>query len=99
MDELAVRLLAIVALIVTIYFDWPRALAGAVVGLAGRWLRRRWLIIPAGVVTVAGAGELIYGLLGRGGSPSWASFTAGLLIAGICALGVFAAIRSILTDD
>lgn len=99
MDEIAIKILAVVALIVAILFDWPRALAGAVVGLAGRWMRRRWLIIPAGVVVVAGAGELIYGLVGRGGSPSWSSFSAGLLISGICAMGVFAAIRSILSDD
>ena len=99
MDELAVKILAIVALIVAIVFDWPRALAGALVGLAGRWMRRPWLVIPIGVLAVAGIGELIYGLLGRAGSPGWPSFSAGLLISGICAMGVFAAIRSILTDE
>ncbi len=99
MDELAVKILAVVALIVAIVFDWPRALAGALVGLAGRWMRRPWLVIPVGVVAVAGIGELIYGLIGRGGSPSWPSFSSGFLISGICAMGVFAAIRNILADE
>ena len=89
MDELLPKIFAIVLVIAGIIFDWPRAIAGSVLGLAGRYFKRRWLFLIVGVPLIAGAGEAIYPLIGRTEEMSWASFATGIVVAGVTAYGVF----------
>lgn len=88
MDEILPNIIGFLLLLVVVVFDWPRAVAGFVIGIGARQIGRPWLIIPIGVFLVAAAGELLYPLFGRGNGPSWQSFSIGLLVAGACAYGL-----------
>ncbi len=81
-----------------VVFDWPRALAGFVVGFAGRRMRYHWIWIAIGAVLVAAAGELIYSIIGRTPGMDWGSFTWGLIAAGAGALGVMRLFSHMMDD-
>ncbi len=89
MDEILPNIIGFIVLLIIVVFDWPRALAGFIIGVGARQIGRPWLIIPVGVVLVAGGGELVYQMIGRGqGHPSWQSFGLGVVVAGACAYGL-----------
>lgn len=88
MDEILPTLIGIILLLVTVVLDWPRAVAGMIIGVGARRIGRPWMLIPIGAVVVAGAGELVYAHFGRGGAPSWQSFSVGLIVAVVCAFGL-----------
>ncbi len=87
-DETLVKIVVGIALIIAILFDWPRAIAGVVVGIAGRLLKQPWWMILVGVVLVAGLGEVIYATIGRTSGMSWPSFWYGFMVAGATASGL-----------
>ena len=89
MDDAIFKLIAVGAVLLAVVFDWPRALAGLVVGYVGRRSGHAWLAIPAGVALVAALGEVIYPLIGRTAGASWGSFSLGLIAAGATAAGLF----------
>lgn len=91
MDQLLPRLLLVVAIVAAVVFDWPRAVAGAVVGFAARWIPSRvhpFVVGVAGVVVVAGAAELVYPLFWRSYQASLEGLAGGLAVAGMCAFGL-----------
>jgi hypothetical protein len=87
-DETVFKIIIGIALIIAIFLDWPRALAGALVGFVGRRLKQPWWMVLVGVVLVAALGEFIYAAIGRTSGMSWGTFNYGVLIAGACALGL-----------
>lgn len=87
LDDIPAALILIVVTIGALIYDWPRALAGLVVGLVARRTRRRFLSTSLGALGVAAAGEGIYAVTGRGGAPSLLSFGIGLFVAAVCAFG------------
>lgn len=89
MDDIATRLIALAVLLMAVIYDWPRALAGAGVGVVARRSGYAWIWIPVGVVAVAGLGELLYPLIGRSTGMSWNGFFWGILSSGVTAIGIF----------
>lgn len=88
MDDILPTIIAVLLVIAAVVFDWPRAVAGLIIGIGARRIGRAWLLIPIGVVAVAAVGEFIYPLLGRTSGPGWPSFGTGLVSAGACAYGL-----------
>lgn len=91
MDDTFGKIIGALAVLAAVIFDWPRAIAGAVYGF---FVRRSTIGYPlvalvAGVVVIAGLGELIYPLIGRTAAASWGSFTLGLVSSGATAYGLF----------
>ena len=84
--------------VAAVVFDWPRALAGSVVGFAGRHMRYHWIWIAIGAVLVTAAGELIYSIIGRTPGMAWGSFTTGLIASGAGALGVMRLVSYMMGD-
>lgn len=89
MDDIATKLIALAVLIMAVIYDWPRALAGTVVGFVARRTGYAWIWIPVGVVLVSVLGEVIYPLVGFSDGMSWNGFYWGILAAGVTAIGVF----------
>lgn len=87
-SDLVGKIVVALVTIAAVIFDWPRALAGLAVGYAGRRSGYPMIAIPAGVITVAALGELIYSMMGRTAGMSWGSFTLGLIAAGATAYGI-----------
>ena len=111
MDELFPSVIVIVALLAAIVFDWPRAVAGACLGVAIRWLPWRlpaclsgsiprwvasWLLGGTGVAAITLVGEFVYPLFWRGHHTSSASLVIGAIVSSVCALGVFRVAGSML---
>lgn len=88
MDEILPTVIAIVLVIAAVVYDWPRALAGLIVGVGARQIGRPWVLIPVGVLLTAAAGEFVYKLVGYDHQPSWKSFGLGVAVAGVCAFGL-----------
>lgn len=88
MDEFLPTLIGIVLVIAAVVYDWPRALAGLIIGVGVRRIGRPWVLIPIGVVLAAAAGEFAYKLVGYAHEPSWKSFGLGVAVAGVCAFGL-----------
>lgn len=88
MDEILPTLIGIILLLVAVVFDWPRAIAGLVIGVGARQIGWPKVIIPVGVLLVAAGGEVVYQMIGRGTGPSWQSFGIGVIVAGACAYGL-----------
>jgi hypothetical protein len=99
MDETFGKIVAALVIVSAVVFDWPRALAGAVVGFGARRLGYVWTMIPAGVVLVAALGEVIYPLIGRSDAMSWNGFTLGLIAAGATAVGLFRVLLDLARDS
>jgi len=87
-SDLVGKIVVALVTIAAVIFDWPRALAGLAAGYAGRRSGYPMIAIPAGVVTVAALGEVIYSAIGRTAGMSWGSFTLGLIAAGATAYGI-----------
>ncbi|NOT71728.1 MAG: hypothetical protein HOP09_10735 [Hyphomicrobium sp.] len=97
MEEAVGKIFGVIAIIAAVVFDWPRAIAGVLLGF---FVRRSafaypMIVLIAGVVAIAGIGELIYPLIGRTASANWGSFTLGLVSSGATAYGLFRYIFSI----
>lgn len=88
MDDLLFKLLAGIALIAMLIFDWPRAVAGAALGLVARNFGRPWIVIPIGVIAIAGLGELVYVALGFGDGVTRDGFLLGLMTSSVTSLAV-----------
>lgn len=91
MDDTFGKIIGALAVLAMVIFDWPRAVAGAVLGF---FVRRSAIGLPivaliAGVVVIAGLGEIIYPLIGRTTAASWESFTLGLVSSAATAYGLF----------
>lgn len=91
MEDSIAKIVGVLLVIVAVIFDWPRALCGV---LFGFFVRRSTIAYPlivlvAGVVAIAGIGELIYPLIGRTTAASWDSFIIGLISTGATAYGLF----------
>ena len=98
MDDWVEPLISIAVLLIAVFWDWPRALAGAIAGVLIRWLRYSWLILPVAVVAIAALGELVYWVIGRGSAPSWHSFVGGLVVSGVCSFGLFRVLRKMMSN-
>lgn len=83
-------ILAAVAMAGSIFIDWPRALAGFLVGWIGLNVPYATIFVPCSVLVVAALGEEIYPHLGLGDGPGWVSFISGLVTTGAAAMGSFA---------
>ena len=75
--------------------DWPRAIAGVIFGLLGRFLPYATIIVPLGVVILAIGGGFIYPLVGRTGAPSLSSFALGLFSVAATASNLYITIRNL----
>lgn len=96
MDFDFTKIIVVIVTIAAVILDWPRALAGLVVGFAGRrWTAYPKIAIPLGVLIVAALGEVIYPLIGRTAEANMGSFLFGLLAAGITAYGLLSWIGNI----
>ncbi len=97
-EDLLAKAIVAVILIAAVVFDWPRALGGALVGLAAWRVGSPYLTIPLGVLLVSGLGELVYRAAGYADALSWPSFWAGIVAAGAGAIGVSRLSRWIMND-
>lgn len=97
-SDLATKLIFVLVAVGAVIFDWPRALAGLVVGYAGQRSSSPKLVTSAGVVAVAALGEVIYALIGRTAGMSGPSFLFGLFVAGITAFGLFRILGTVLSS-
>jgi hypothetical protein len=88
MDDLLAKLLGGIALIVMLFFDWPRAVAGAVLGFVARNFGRPWIVIPIGVIAIAGLGELLYSAVGFREAVTRDGFILGLVTSGVTSMAV-----------
>ncbi len=91
MEDAFGKIVAALFVILVIIFDWPRAIAGLLAGIAIRWSKvgNPLVALIIAVVAIAGLGELIYPLIGRTEGANWNSFGLGLLAAGAPAYGLF----------
>ena len=91
MEDACGKIVAALFVILVIIFDWPRAVAGLLAGIAVRWsgIANPLVALVVAVVAIAGLGELIYPLIGRTEGASWNSFGLGLVSAGAAGYGLF----------
>ena len=75
--------------------DWPRALAGVIFGLLGRFLPYATIVVPLGVVVIAIGGEFVYSLVGRTAAPSLSSLALGLFSVAATASSLYITIRNL----
>jgi len=75
--------------------DWPRAVAGVIFGLLGRFLPYATILVPLGVVIIAIGGEFVYPLVGRTSAPSLSSFALGLFSVAATASNLYITIRNL----
>lgn len=83
-------ILAAVAMTGALFIDWPRALAGFLVGWIGLNVPYATIFVPCTVLVVAALGEQVSPHLGLAHGPSWFSFAGGLVATGAAAMGFFA---------
>ena len=81
--------LAAVAIVGAVILDWPRALAGVIIGWAGVHVPYATILVPSGVIAVAALGEVFYPSIGRTIEPEWLSFATGVVSAGAAAIATF----------
>jgi hypothetical protein len=89
-----------VAIAATISFaafmiDWPRALAGLVLGAICRFLPYGTIVVPVGVIFISALAELLYPWVGRTSEPHFWSFLAGLFAVAGTASSLFITIRNL----
>ncbi len=87
--------LAAVFMIGAFILDWPRALAGLLLGVICRYLPYGTIMIPAGVVLVSGAAELLYPWFGRTTGPHFWGFFFGLFAVAGTASSLYITIRNL----
>ncbi len=97
-EDLLAKVVVGLILVAAVVFDWPRALGGALVGLAAWRVGWPYVTIPAGVLIVAGLGELFYRVIGYADALTWTSFSAGVVAAGAGAIGLARLTRWIVND-
>jgi len=97
-EDLLSKVVVAVLIIAAVVFDWPRALGGALVGLAAWRVGWPYVTIPVGVAVIAGLGELIYRAMGYADALSWPSFWTGIVAAGVGAIGLARLTRWIVND-
>ncbi len=92
--ELSVAIAAIFA-IAAFIIDWPRALAGLVLGGICRFLPYGTIVIPLGVVLVSALAELLYPWFGRTAEPHFSTFILGLFAVAGTACSLYITIRNL----
>ncbi len=92
--ELSVALAAMMSLL-AFMIDWPRAVAGLVLGAVCRFLPYGTILVPVGVLLVSALAELLYPLFGRTAEPHFWSFFAGLFAVAGTASSLFITIRNL----
>jgi hypothetical protein len=92
--ELSVAIAA-AFMIMAFIVDWPRALAGLVLGAICRFLPYGTLLIPTGVILVSAAAEFLYPWFGRTTEPHFWNFLVGLFAVGGTASGLYVTIRNL----
>ncbi|MFT3731511.1 MAG: hypothetical protein QM780_08835 [Hyphomicrobium sp.] len=86
---------AAVAMIAAFLIDWPRALAGLVLGAVCRFLPYGTILIPLGVVLVSAIAEFLYPWFGRTTEPHFWDFFVGLFAVAGTASGLYVTIRNL----
>lgn len=80
---------------VAFIIDWPRAVAGLILGAVCRFLPYGTLVIPLGVVLVSALTELIYPFFGRTTGPHFWGFFIGLFAVAGTASSLYITIRNL----
>ncbi len=75
--------------------DWPRAVAGLVLGMVCRYLPYGTIMVPAGVVLVSGLAEFVYPWFGRTTAPHFWDFFLGLFAVAGTASSLYITIRNL----
>lgn len=75
--------------------DWPRAVAGLVLGAVCRFLPYGTIVVPLGVVLVSALAELLYPWFGRTSGPHFWDFFIGIFAVGGTASSLFITIRNL----
>ena len=88
---------ALAAALMTLAFviDWPRAVAGLVLGAVCRYLPYGTIVVPLGVVFVSALFELIYPWVGRTSEPHFWNFVIGIFAVAGTASTLFITIRNL----
>jgi hypothetical protein len=92
--ELSVAIAA-AFMIMAFIIDWPRALAGLVLGAVCRFLPYGTIVVPLGVILVSAAAEFLYPLLGRTTEPHFWNFLVGLFAVAGTASSLYITIRNL----
>jgi hypothetical protein len=75
--------------------DWPRALAGLALGVICRYLPYGTIVVPAGIVLVSAAAELLYPWFGRTAEPHFWNFVIGLFAVAGTASSLYITMRNL----
>ncbi len=88
---------ALAAAFMTVAFiiDWPRAVAGLILGVICRFLPYGTIVIPIGVVLVSALAELIYPFFGRTTGPHFWGFFIGIFAVAGTASSLYITIRNL----
>jgi hypothetical protein len=92
--ELSVAIAA-AFMIAAFIVDWPRALAGLVLGAICRFLPYGTILIPTGVILVSALAEIVYPWFGRSAEPHFWNFFIGLFAVAGTASGLYVTIRNL----
>jgi hypothetical protein len=92
--ELSVAIAA-AFMIMAFIVDWPRAVAGLVLGVICRFLPYGTITVPAGVVLVSALAEVLYPWLGRTTEPHFWNFFVGLFAVAGTASSLYITIRNL----
>jgi hypothetical protein len=88
LEDLFSKLIALIAVIVMLFFDWPRAIAGAVLGLVALNFGRPWIVLPIGILAIAGIGEVLYAATGFREAMTSEGLMLGVVTSAITAFAV-----------
>ena len=75
--------------------DWPRAVAGLVLGAVCRFLPYGTIAIPTGVIFVSAVAELLFPFFGRATGPHMRGFFIGYLAVAGTASSLYITIRNL----
>jgi hypothetical protein len=92
--EFSVAIAAVLSLL-ALMIDWPRALAGLLLGAICRFLPYGTIVVPVGVLLVSALAELLYPVFGRSTEPHFWSFFLGLFAVAGTASSLFITIRNL----
>jgi hypothetical protein len=88
LEDLFSKLIGFAAIVVMLVFDWPRAIAGVMLGLVAIYSGRPWITLLIGVPVIAGLGEAVYVSTGFHDAMTRDSLILGLITAGVTSYAV-----------
>lgn len=97
-NTLVAKVLVALIVVAAVILDWPRAIAGFILGWTVRLNRWPFWVTILGIVAIAAAGELFYSVIGRSAGVSSFGFLAGCVAAGATAVGLLRVARWIAED-